>query len=216
MIKAFEIAKAVVVLMTGDDLAKLHPEFVSSNDPDYESKLTPQPRANVLFEAGMALALHRDRTVPVTIGKVRPFSNIEGINLVRLDNTPEKRNALAGRLEIAGCPVNRDGRDWLTAGNFEVSRAAPVSPQEDEDQERAPDFSEEEIGILKALFDNGELTESEIAIDTQFKDSTVRFWIGELEEKGVIYQVEAGVLPGDDSYAIRAGQVDMLRRIGVM
>ena len=216
VIKAFEIAKAVVVLMTGDDLAKLHPELLSTNDPDYESELTPQPRANVLFEAGMALALHRDRTVPVTIGKVRPFSNIAGINLVRLDNTAEKRNALASRLEGAGCSVNKIGSDWLTAGNFEVSRAAPVSPQEDEDQERAHDFSKEEVSILKALFDNREITEDEIAIDTGFKDSMVRFWIGELEEKGVIYQVEAGVSPGDDSYAIRAGQVDMLRRIGVM
>ena len=149
--KAFEMAMAVVILMTGDDLAKLHPELVSTDDPDYESELTPQPRANVLLEAGMALALHRNRTVSVTIGNVRRISNIDGVNLVRLDNTPETRNALAGRLRNAGCSVNTDGNDWLKTGNFVASRAAPVNPPEDEDQERAHNFSEEEIGILKAL-----------------------------------------------------------------
>ena len=216
VIKAFEIAKAVVVLMTGDDLAKLRPEFVSTYDPDYEGELTPQPRANVLFEAGMALALHRDRTVPVAIGKVRPFSNIDGINLVRLDNTPETRNVLAGRLENAGCPVNRDGKDWLTIGNFEPPCAAPVSPQEDEDQERAHGFSEEEKSILKALFDHGEITENDIANFTELGASKVDFWIKELLGKSVIYQVSAGMSLGENSFTISSGQVDMLRRIGVM
>ncbi len=215
MIKAFEIAKAVVVLMTGDDLAKLHPEFVSTNDPDYESELTPQPRANVLFEAGMALALHRDRTVPVTIGKVRPFSNIDGINLVRLDNTPETRNVLAGRLENAGCPVNRDGKDWLTMGNFEASRAAPVSPQEDEDQERAHGFSDEEISILNALYELGEATENDIVGLTKL-GAKGQFWINELLGKDVIWQTRAGMYEGENSFSLKHGQVDMLRRIGIM
>lgn len=214
--KAFEMAMAVVVLMAGDDLAKLHPELVSTDDPDYESELSPQPRPNVLFEAGMALALQRDRTVPVTIGNVRRISNIEGINLIRLDNTPEKRNALAGRLENAGCSVNKVGNDWLKAGNFEASRAAPVSPEEDKGQERAHDFSEEEISILKALYENGELPEYAIPGFTELKASMVNFWIGELFSKGVIRQVSAGSSPGENSFSVSPGQVDLLRRIGVI
>jgi len=214
--KAFEMAMAVVVLMTGDDLAKLHPELVSAGDPDYESELSPQPRANVLFEAGMALALQRNRTVPVTIGNVRRISNIEGINLIRLDNTPEKRNALAGRLVNAGCSVNTDGSDWLKAGNFEASRAAPVSPQEGEGQERAHDFSEEEISILKALYKNGEMHDNALQSFTKLEASMVSFWIAELLIKGVIRQVSVGSFLGENSFTLSAGQVDLLRRIGVM
>ena len=66
VVKAFEMVRGVVVLMAGDDMAKLRPDLVSDGDTD-ENELLPQPRANMLFEAGIALALHRDRTVSVSI-----------------------------------------------------------------------------------------------------------------------------------------------------
>lgn len=62
---AFEWAAAVVVLFTPDEEAKLRDPFLETGDPDYERTLTPQARPNVLFEAGMALGLHPDRTVLV-------------------------------------------------------------------------------------------------------------------------------------------------------
>ena len=170
----------------------------------------------MLFEAGMALALQRTRTVPVTIGNIRPFSNIAGINLVELDNSSGKRNALAVRLESAGCPVNKVGTDWLNVGNFAVSRTTPVSPQEVRDQGRAHDFSEDEISVLKTLYHNGEMAENYIVSFTQLGTGRVEFCIQELLAKRVIRQTTAGSSHGENTFTISPGQVDMLRRIGVM
>ena len=51
---AFSQAQAVVVLQTPDDVAHLHESLTSPGDPDTSPQM--QPRPNVLFEAGMALA----------------------------------------------------------------------------------------------------------------------------------------------------------------
>lgn len=124
---AFDHAQAVVVLMTPDDEARLRPELLDSHDPDYEKNLTPQARPNVLFEAGIAFGRNAERTLMVTIGDLRPFSDVAGRHTVRMDNSAEKRTTLAGRLQGAGCPVNRVGNDWLRAGDF-TATPAPGGP----------------------------------------------------------------------------------------
>jgi len=213
--KAFEMAMAVVILMTGDDLAKLRPDLVSNGNLD-ENELLPQPRANVLLETGMALALQRDRTVPVEIGNIRPISNISGINLIKLDNSPEKRNALATRLGNAGCPVKKDGKDWLQAGDFETSLAAPVGPQEDENAVPPSEFSDEETNILKALYENGELSEIALASATGLTAGKVDLWLNELLAKNVIRQTGLGMARGENSFSLSPGQMKMLRQVGVI
>lgn len=128
--KAFSEAQAVVVLLSGDDEARLKKEFQNADDPPYEKNLTAQARPNVLFEAGMAFARHEDRTVLVQIGsELRPFSDIAGRHIIKLNNLPEQRNTLAQRLKTAGCPVDTSGRDWYSAGNFELSN---LSSQNDD------------------------------------------------------------------------------------
>lgn len=72
---AFSAARAIVVMMTPDDLAYLKPELRKEDDEDYEKELTPQARPNVLFEAGMSMGKNPDRTVIIEIGKLRPFSD---------------------------------------------------------------------------------------------------------------------------------------------
>jgi predicted nucleotide-binding protein len=116
--KGFSIAQAVVVLMTPDDEARLREPYRGSHEPAHETDLTPQPRPNVLLEAGMALGLFPDRTVIVELGQLRPVSDIGGRHVVRMNDTPEKRHELAQRLETAGCAVNRTGTDWYKAGSF--------------------------------------------------------------------------------------------------
>jgi hypothetical protein len=69
----------------------------------------------------MALGLFPDRTVIVELGQLRPVSDIGGRHVVRMNDTPEKRQDLAQRLETAGCLVNRAGTDWYRAGNFSAS-----------------------------------------------------------------------------------------------
>lgn len=121
---AFRYAQAVVVLLSPDDVVRLRDDLLKPEDPDSERKLTFQPRPNVLFEAGFAFATKPERTIIVKVGKLREISDIHGRNEVRLSNDPKARQQLTDRLKIAKCAVKEIGTDWLTVGNFEVSRRA--------------------------------------------------------------------------------------------
>jgi predicted nucleotide-binding protein len=116
--RAFATARAVVVLLTPDDEARLRAPFRRASDPAHETRLTPQARPNVLFEAGEAFGLNRAGTILVQVGTLRPFSNVAGLHVVHLHDTPACRQELATKLEAAGCRVDRSGQDWLSAGNF--------------------------------------------------------------------------------------------------
>ena len=118
---AFSRAMAVVILLTPDDEARLNIALQGEHEPPFETELTGQARPNVLFEAGMAMGRDQDRTVLVELGALRPFSDVAGRHVVRLDNTPQRRQELANRLKIAGCPVNLEGADWYTVGDFTVT-----------------------------------------------------------------------------------------------
>jgi len=106
-------ADAVVVLFTPDDIAHLRPGLQQPGDPPGELEPTGQPRMNVLFEAGMAMALSGDRhrLVIVEIGSVRQFTDISGINIIRLTNSTESRRELAERLATAGLEVRLPGEN---------------------------------------------------------------------------------------------------------
>jgi hypothetical protein len=56
--------------------------------------------------------------VLVEFGHVRPFSDVAGRHVVRLDNSAERRKDLAQALNNAGCDVDTTGTDWLTAGDL--------------------------------------------------------------------------------------------------
>jgi predicted nucleotide-binding protein len=116
--RAFEGAAAVVVLFTPDDEAKLRDEFIRPSDPHYERNLTPQARRNVLFEAGMAFGLHPDRAILVELGEVRPFSDVFGRHVVRLDGTDAPLRDIANRLRTAGCEIDDSGDDWADPSRF--------------------------------------------------------------------------------------------------
>ena len=118
--EAFSRAHAVVVLFTPDDEARLRQQFRIAADPPHEVDLTGQARQNVLFEAGMAMGRAPDRTIFVEMGALRPFSDIGGRYVVRLDNTTPQRQLLVHLLESVGCPVRTNSSDWLTAGDFDA------------------------------------------------------------------------------------------------
>ena len=115
---AFGQAQAVVVLLTGDNEVRLQKKFWKENESENETKLTPQARPNVLFEAGMAMGRSAKRTILVQIGELRPWSDIGGRHITHLNDTPEKRHELVQKLKSAGCEVDDSGKDWLTTGDF--------------------------------------------------------------------------------------------------
>jgi Predicted nucleotide-binding protein containing TIR-like domain len=120
---AMALAQAVVVLFTTDDEARLMPQLNDGN-PD-EAELRGQPRPNVLIEAGMAIALGRERTILTRLGRIRPASDLDGLNAVNLTNDPGPRTALRRRLLTAGCRVN-DRSDYLesaVAGDFDSAQS---------------------------------------------------------------------------------------------
>ena len=65
------------------------------------------------------MAANQDRTILVEIGNLRPFSDVAGRHVIRLDDSSQRRQELAQRLKAAGCPVNLDGTDWHTVGDFD-------------------------------------------------------------------------------------------------
>lgn len=111
------MAQAVIVLLTPDDEARVRPPFAEKRDPPHEQNLTAQARPNVLFEAGMALAIHPKSTIIVELGELRPFSDVAGRHVVHMNDGVDARRSLVGRLRIARCPVDMDGA-WKEAGDF--------------------------------------------------------------------------------------------------
>jgi predicted nucleotide-binding protein len=110
------MTRAVIVLMTPEDVVRLHPELHEKNEAEAEAAL--QARPNVLLELGMALAAHPNGTLVLMFGDHRPVTDLGGINFIRVSDTPGCRRKIAGRLQQAGCLVDESGQDWLSAGNF--------------------------------------------------------------------------------------------------
>jgi len=118
---AFTYAQAIIALFTPDDEAKLTSEFQLKDDEDYEKKLTPQARPNVIFETGMAFGFCPERTIIVEFGQLRPFSDIGGRHIIRFDGSDPKRYELIEMLKTAGVVVDISGKtSWLTIGDFSL------------------------------------------------------------------------------------------------
>lgn len=109
---AFAHAQAIVVLVSPDERVQLRQHLASNGD----AQLGHQPRPNVIWEMGLAMALHPERTVIMEVGIIRPISDLAGRNVIRLDErvgvSIEKRQLLASGLRSAGCPVNQYGDSW--------------------------------------------------------------------------------------------------------
>jgi hypothetical protein len=121
--KGLAVTQATVVLMTMEDVGCLREQFRGKTEPTYETELTPKPRQNVIFEAGMAMALRPKLTVLVEVGQHHhTISDLAGLHIIRMDNTEKQRRLLVDSLENAGCRVDRSGSEWKSkeeGGDFE-------------------------------------------------------------------------------------------------
>lgn len=111
-------ARAVVVLLTPEDVVRLHPELHDPFESEAEIREGMQARPNVLLEMGIALGMNPERTVILLVGEHRPVTDLGGINYIRVTDGPGFRQKLVSRLRSAGCDVRDGGTDWLTTGDF--------------------------------------------------------------------------------------------------
>lgn len=117
---SFQRVKALIVLFTPDDEVVLNKQFWTKSEKAHEKKLTPQARPNVIFEAGLALGRHEEKTIFVSVGKSKPFSDIASRHMVHLDNSASSRQDFANRLGAMGCGIDLNGHDWMNTGDFSI------------------------------------------------------------------------------------------------
>jgi hypothetical protein len=127
--QALPLVQAVVVLMTPEDVAELHPDMRERDGRDPAAGRRMQARPNVLLELGMAMAVHPERTLILTFGPGLDVSDLGGRNYVRVGGALDFRAKIASRLRLAGCPALTPPEGaWRTAGDFEVLAAYGREP----------------------------------------------------------------------------------------
>ena len=113
---ALKRAQGVLVMFSPDEEARLKTKFRTKRD---NSTLEGQSRLNVIFEAGIALGAHPEKTLLIEVGDVRSISDIAGMHIPRLTNDSASRKELAQRLKTKlRLKVDTSGDNWLTVGNF--------------------------------------------------------------------------------------------------
>ncbi len=106
IMQGIAMAQAAVVLMTPDDVVRLHPDLHEADDEEYETGQAMQARPNVLLELGMALATYADRTIVLYAGRHRPVADLNGLNYIRLTSDDRSLNKVVSRLRTARCRLS--------------------------------------------------------------------------------------------------------------
>jgi predicted nucleotide-binding protein len=113
---ALKTAQGVIVMFSPDEEGRLKTKFRGKHD---STKLEGQARLNVIFEAGIALGAHEDKTLLVEVGDVRKISDIAGMYIPRLTDSAASRKEFAERLrDKLGLKVDMSGTSWLSVGKF--------------------------------------------------------------------------------------------------
>ena len=120
-------AAGAVVLFCPEEEVTLKREYWRADDPEEERRTTEQPRPNVLYEAGMALATFPASTVVVRVGRIRSFTDLAGVQIINLTGgSAGGRQAVASALKTAKLPVDTNGQDWLGEGGFMLDETQPA------------------------------------------------------------------------------------------
>jgi predicted nucleotide-binding protein len=125
--RVMDQAQAVLVMFSPDDMAQLRDVFVDRHERATEGKLQGQARPNVLFEAGLAMGAHAEKTLLLQVGHMKGFSDIGGRHMFKFNGSPASRHDLVGRLKILRCDLEVEGRrDWLGVGTFAPTERKPA------------------------------------------------------------------------------------------
>jgi predicted nucleotide-binding protein len=106
IMQGIAMAQAAVVLMTPDDVVRLHPDLHQADEDIHETAQAMQARPNVIMELGMALATYADRTIVLYAGRHRPMADLNGLNYVQLTGSGECLDKVISRLKTAGCQIS--------------------------------------------------------------------------------------------------------------
>jgi predicted nucleotide-binding protein len=115
---AASTTRAALVILTPDDVVRLHPQLLNEERDPHEAQMSCQARPNVFLELGLALMAYPSRTVIVEIGRMRRPSDLGGLNVIRFDGSIVSLRKVANRLRLAGCAVDDSGTDWLDPARF--------------------------------------------------------------------------------------------------
>lgn len=121
---AFELAQAVIVLLTEDEKVQLCKDFQDADDEEFEKIFYAQPTQEQIFEAGYAFGASPKRTILVQIGQVRPFSDIVGRYVLHFTGTEEDYTLLRARLKLAGCFSRTGSETAIVSSNADIRKAA--------------------------------------------------------------------------------------------
>ncbi len=113
---ALKSVQGVIVMFSPDEESRLKTHLRNSKD---SRALEGQARPNVIFEAGIALGAHYEKTLLIEVGDVRKISDIAGMHILHLSNSAASRKELAQRLkDKLKFKVDISGNSWLTVGDF--------------------------------------------------------------------------------------------------
>jgi|GEM_PF-3961398 len=117
--KGMTEARAIVALITPDEVAYLRPEFHRDRDMPVDRERW-QARPNVIFEAGMAFAMAgTKRTLLLVAGNAELFTDVSGIHYLSVPHDAASRDRLKTALRNMGCEI-RDDSQHHNRGNFAV------------------------------------------------------------------------------------------------
>ncbi|HEY7417275.1 MAG TPA: TIR domain-containing protein [Ktedonobacteraceae bacterium] len=115
----FESAKAIIVLFTTEEYARLRRELQKPIGKKEAEEFRPQPGMDQIFEAGYALGRFSKRTILLQIGQVELFSDLDGRYMPNFTGKEGERRNLINRLISIGCTLQIDESRWRSAGNFQ-------------------------------------------------------------------------------------------------
>jgi hypothetical protein len=145
--------QAVIVLLTPDDMAIVHPDVGRPYDRAEEKRYRGQARQNVLIETGMSLMLRPKKTIIVRLGDVRLASDLNGIDYVQLDESPQMVTRLSSRIKVAGCPIDVSAPSAATFPDYDEVVAAVRSRERELYAGQRPDVTLHEAAIAAGLVD---------------------------------------------------------------
>lgn len=122
--RMFPPAVPLVIPLLPEEVFQIREDLILTEQTRRQVALPPslqapkyQPRADILFYAGLALGAVPGRTVIVRLGRAVPRLELLYREAVHLSNTIKRRRMLLKRLESLGCEIQWNS-NWADIGDF--------------------------------------------------------------------------------------------------